>query len=214
MSSLPRILASGALFTLLGGLGGCGFQPLYAAPGVTPKLAAIEVSRPDGRPGFLLGQSLDDELGNNSGGRPIYRLTMQLSETRIPRGININNVATRYEVDLTASYQLSEIATRTPVTKGTVTVNATYDQAPQPYASLAAEQDGERRAAEAAAQRIRLELASFFAAPRPDAPTAPIAQPAALSTLTDAASPQPVLTPRERAAGASSTPAPIGTDTP
>ena len=39
----------------------------------------------------------------------------------------------------------------------------TYDSADQPYAGIAAQSDGERRAAEQVAQRIRIDLASFFA---------------------------------------------------
>jgi len=38
-------------------LAGCGFTPLYAAPGVAPGLSAIETVAPEGRTGFLLRQA-------------------------------------------------------------------------------------------------------------------------------------------------------------
>lgn len=149
-------------------VGGCaGFQPLYAAPGVTPKLSAIEVVQPDGRLGFLMGQYLADSLARDRSQPALYRLSLTNRELRVPRGITVSNVASRYEVDLTTNYALTELATGKLVTRGKVDVTVTYDVQSQPYASLTAQQDGERRAAEQAADRLRLELATYFASPRP-----------------------------------------------
>jgi LPS-assembly lipoprotein len=183
------------------GLGGCGFTPLYAVQGVSSQLSAIEVARPDGRTGYLLGQSLDDELGRDTRADPQYRLTVQLNEVRAGRGININNVATEYEVDLTANYQLTDYKTRQQVTKGVVAVNATYNTANQPYASVADELDAEGRAAETAAQRIRLALASYFASPHPNGAVVP-AQGVTNNAFIGVPTNETVQTPRERAAKA------------
>lgn len=206
----PTLLLTAALGLAALGLGGCGFTPLYAAPGVTPKLASIQVSRPDGRTGFLMGQYLDDDFGKNRGVAPAYRLLLKTNEVRIPRGIRVNNVASRYEVDLNTTYTLIDIATRKIVTAGLVKVNVTYDSADQPYAGIAAEQDGQRRAAEQAAQRIQLELASYFASPRPvqtDLTGRLNAEAVALSTYSERLQPAAVQSPRERALGQ---PAPQG----
>ena len=46
---------------------------------------------------------------------------------------------------------------------GVVRVELTYDSADQPYASIAAQQDAQQRAAEEAARRIHLELAAWLA---------------------------------------------------
>ncbi|MEI9891454.1 MAG: hypothetical protein WDN45_13855 [Caulobacteraceae bacterium] len=43
----------------------------------------------------------------------------------------------------------------------------TYDVQSAPYSALSESQDGERRAAEQAADRVRVEIATFFASPRP-----------------------------------------------
>ena len=159
--------------SLMLGLGGCaGFTPMYGAPGVSPKLSSIVVAQPDGRLGFFMHQYLNDALAYDSGEPSLYRLSVANREVRSAQGVTIASVASRYEVDLTTTYTLTEIATGKQVTTGRVMVNVTYDVVNQPYAALAAEQDGERRVAEQAADRIRLELASFFASPPPVAPTA------------------------------------------
>jgi hypothetical protein len=116
----------------------------------------------------------------------------------VPRGITISNVASRYEVDLTTNYTLIEIATGKQITKGQVQVNVTYDVQDQPYASLTAQQDGERRVAEQAADRLRVELASYFASPRP---TSGIVAAPDQSTYSDRLPGAVLQTPRQQATG-------------
>jgi LPS-assembly lipoprotein len=197
------VAAPGGLMALAGAallLGGCGFTPLYATKtGVTPQLAAIEVHRPNGRTGYLMGDSLDDELGRDTSVPAKYHLQYAVHEVRVPQGINASNEATRYEVDLVVDYTLSDIKTHAQVTKGRVSVNATYNAADQPYASMAASLDGEKRAAEAAAQRVRLELASYFASPHPNPTVMP--QGAITNTFNDMITAEPVQSPRDRALG-------------
>ena len=144
-------------------LGGCGFNPLYAQTGVVSNLAAIDVVAPEGRTGFLLRQSLDDAFAKNRSVPASYRMTLALAEARYPRGIRIDNVATRYEYVLTANYTLAALPSGALAKKGTVRVELTYDSADQPYASISAQQDAQQRGAEEAARRIQLELAAWLA---------------------------------------------------
>jgi len=153
-------------------LSGCaGFQPLYGEAGVTSNLAGIEVEAPDGRTGFLIGQHLDDALGRNRGAPTTYTMQLSVGEARYPRGVRIDNVATRYEYVLTADYVLVSRASGAVAKRGRVRVELTYDSADQPYASISAQQDAQDRAAEEAARRIELELAVWLAngAPPPGA---------------------------------------------
>ena len=114
-------------------LGGCGgFTPLYGAQGVTSKMAAISVSQPDGRLGFYMREYLEDSLARDRNQPAAYRLSFTNREMRVPRGITISNVASRYEVDLSTNYSLIEIATGKEVTKGLVQVNVAYDVQAQP----------------------------------------------------------------------------------
>jgi LPS-assembly lipoprotein len=157
---LPAALAVTAALAL----SGCaGFQPLYAQPEVVRNLAAIQVNAPTGRTGYLIRQHLDDAFAKDHAVAPAYTMDLRLSEARYPRGVRIDNVATRYEYILTASYALRATATGAVAKQGSVRVELTYDSADQPYASISAQQDAQDRAADEAARRIELELAVWLA---------------------------------------------------
>jgi LPS-assembly lipoprotein len=199
--SMLRPAATLSVLALALGLSGCaGFTPLYAAQGVSPKLSAIEVTQPDGRLGFYMREYLDDSLARDRNQPAVYRLSVANRELRVPRGITISNVASRYEVDLATTYTLTEIATGQVVTRGQIQVNVTYDVQNQPYASLAAQQDGERRVAEQAAERLRIELASYFASPRPTPPASALV-PVDQSTYSERLPGAVLQSPRQQASG-------------
>ncbi len=160
---MNRVVFAAALMTAGLGLAGCGFTPLYGAPGVTAQLTAIQVTTPPGRTGQLIREHLDDALARDKGAAPRYRMDLQLSETRYPRGVRVDNVATRYEYVLTAAYTLSALPSGSPVKNGVAIVQVTYDSADQPYASISAQQDAQDRAAGEAARKIELELAAWLA---------------------------------------------------
>jgi len=153
------LAAAGAALTL----SGCGFAPLYGEPGVVSGLASIHVTAPPGRTGELIREHLDDVLAHSSDAKPAYQMTLQLYEQRFPRGIRVDNVATRYEYVLTAVYTLTPSEGTAKPKIGRVRVEVTYDSADQPYASVAAQQDAQDRAAEEAARKIQLELAVWMA---------------------------------------------------
>ncbi|KQW69123.1 hypothetical protein ASE17_13315 [Phenylobacterium sp. Root77] len=152
------LLATGAIT-----LAGCGFTPLYGNPAVTAQLHSVQVTTPPGRTGQLLREHLDDALANAKGGAPQYRMDLALSETRYPRGLRVDNVATRYEYVLTANYTLVSSASGVAVMSGSTRAQVTYDSADQPYASITAQQDAQDRAAAECARLIQLELAAWLA---------------------------------------------------
>ncbi|HEY3696077.1 LPS assembly lipoprotein LptE [Phenylobacterium sp.] len=163
MRRCRNLALAAALGLAAPGLQACGFTPLYAVPGVTSRLSAVDVVAPEGRTGYLIREHLDDALAKNRGAAPIYRMQLQLSEQRYPRGLRVDNVATRYEYVLTANYSLVSLPSGAEAKRGSVRVQLTYDSADQPYASIAAQQDVADRAAEEAAHRIQLELAAWLA---------------------------------------------------
>ena len=161
--SLPRTCVFALAAATALALSACGFTPLYAARGVSPSLAAIQVAAPQGRAGQLVRESLDDALARDAARPAAYRMDLALTEQRYPRGLRVDNVATRYEYVLVASYTLVALPSGGAAKRGRVRVQVTYDSADQPYASVAAQQDAQARAAAEAARRIELELAVWMA---------------------------------------------------
>ena len=157
-----RIAALGAALALPM-LGGCGFTPLYAAPGVTPGLSSVQVITPEGRTGHLLSEDLQDDLAADVGKPPLYRLALDVDETRYARGLTTERLATWYELSVHVRYSLIEISSGRTLTAGIMPINVSYNAANDPYAGIVAQQDGQKRAASEAAQRIRIKLAAWFA---------------------------------------------------
>lgn len=146
-------------FTLV--LAGCGFRPLYG-PGLQPQLAGIYVEPMAEREGYELRNTLIDLLGSNgteAGKR--YRLKVHLTQSS--RGVALRNDAsiTRYNNTLDASYVLTDMTGAT-VTTGSQTSLSAYNVAASPYATLAAQRDSSKRAAQDIAQRIQIDLAAWF----------------------------------------------------
>jgi LPS-assembly lipoprotein len=166
-----RALAACALSALALGLAGCGFTPLYATPGVAPGLGGIEVITPEGRTGHLLAEQLRDEFALGPERPAAYRLNLAVDETRYARGLQVEDVASWYELSVRVSYSLVDIATGATLDAGVVPVSVSYDAVRDPYAGVVAQQDSQERAAREAAVRLRLELSRYFASrgaePRP-----------------------------------------------
>jgi LPS-assembly lipoprotein len=156
-------LAALGLVAVLPALSACGFTPLYAQPGVTPAMAAIRVVTPEGRIGHLISENLQDDLAVGARREPLYQLNLAIDEKRYPRGLNVQQTATWYELRLAVSYSLVEIASGRTITAGRTPVEISYDAVDDPYAGIVAQQDGQKRAAAEASQRIRLEIADYFA---------------------------------------------------
>jgi LPS-assembly lipoprotein len=163
----PTGLGLGALLAAVA-LSGCGFTPLYATPGVTPALASIDVATPQtdagatSREGYFLRLKLNDQLGRDPDSPSRYRLATTLKEGRNAQGARVNNIASRYELDLSVIYVLSDGVTGEVLTQGSVPVKVSYDSSDPPYATVAANQDAETRAAEQAAIYVRLALSHYF----------------------------------------------------
>ncbi len=143
-------------------LSGCGFTPVYAQKGLPGELANIDVITTDSRTGYFLRQNLVSGF-NTLDGQKRYRLSVKLSERRYDVGAGINDIAVRTEISTSVEYTLTETATRKVLTHGTFVDATTYNaNAQSPYAGVAAQKDGQQRAATAIGERIRNELVLFF----------------------------------------------------
>ncbi|MBU2396001.1 MAG: hypothetical protein KKB87_00990, partial [Alphaproteobacteria bacterium] len=139
------------------GLTGCGFTPLYGETGVGASLSRIAVTTQDDRLGYRVREQLEDALGRDGAQAPLWRLETALEQSRRPLGRRIDDTATRYELTVRGAWTLTPVSGGAPVT-GVETVTTTYAAADQPFAAIAAQQDGEDRAAAILARRIRLNL--------------------------------------------------------
>jgi LPS-assembly lipoprotein len=139
------------------GLAGCGFNPLYGNAGTGSTLSRIAVSTQDDRLGYRVREQLEDALGRDGGQTPLWRLQTTIEQSRRPLGRRIDDTATRYELTVRGSWILTPVSGGTPLS-GVETVTTTYSAADQPYAAIAAQQDGEERAAAELARLIRLDV--------------------------------------------------------
>ena len=169
-----RTLAILALSVLLAG---CGFHPLYATPdlpngGMRDRLAAIYVEPVPERVGYQLRNQLIDLLDGQSqaaGARYILRINLTTKSEAVgvqsqtaPGGVT-QTAITRYNDKLTAEYDLVDPKTDAVIAHGVETGLSSYNVLGSPYATLSVQQDADRRAAEDIADRIRIDLAVWFA---------------------------------------------------
>lgn len=165
---MKRTLAAAALALSMMALTACaGFTPLYGRPGVEGGLSSIETVAAEGRGGYLLREQLDDALAHHPGSPAAYKLYFSVNEQRFARGVRLDNVANRYELRMSVDWRLMDARTGAEVHKGRTDVSVTYDSADQPYAAIAAQQDGQERAAAEAARKIQLDLATWLAGDKP-----------------------------------------------
>ena len=151
--------AAALAFVSCVGLAGCGFTPMYGdAGGVGSSLSRIAVSAQDDRLGYRVREQLEDALGRDASQAPQWRLETVIEQSRRPLGRRIDDTATRYELTVRGAWTLTPTSGATPPISGVETVTTTYAAADQPYAAIAAQQDGEERAAAELARLIRLDL--------------------------------------------------------
>lgn len=162
-SGLTRWLGAGVVVVACAALAACGFTPLYASPGVVPGMSAIGVEVEHGRTAYLLREDLDDAFGRDARKPRAYRLKVAVEEKRFPRGLRVDNVANRYELQLKISYTLLAASSQAVLMTGMKTISVTYDSADAPYGGISAQLDGQKRAASEASQQIAMDVARFFA---------------------------------------------------
>lgn len=139
------------------GLSACGFTPLYSENGIGSSLSRVAVTTQDDRLGYRVREQLEDALGRDGAQAPLWRLETALVQSRRPLGRRIDDTATRYELTVRGVWTLTPTAGG-PAISGVETVTITYAAADQPFAAIAAQQDGEERAAAELARLIRLDL--------------------------------------------------------
>lgn len=134
-----------SVLTLLAALplAACGFSPAYAPGGAAGRLhGRVAVAAPTDRNGFELVRQLETRLGQPVA--PLFDLTTSLSLRRVSGGITPDNQITRYQLQGTAVWSLSQIEGER-VAGGTARSFTSWSATGSTIAGLAAEEDAARR---------------------------------------------------------------------
>jgi LPS-assembly lipoprotein len=142
-------------------LAGCGFHPLYGSA-TAPQLASVFVEPIAERDGYEMRNQLID-LFNSDGQEAGKRYLLKITLNESSNGIALQNDATitRYNQALEAKFVLTD-AQGVELFHGEQAEQTAYNVVQSPYATLAAQQDSSKRAAQDLAERIRLQLAVWF----------------------------------------------------
>jgi LPS-assembly lipoprotein len=148
-------------------LAGCNLHPLHggaSGAALNRDLAAVEVDPADRRLDQTMRNFLIEEL-NPAGVQlpPEYRLTVVLQRAKNALAIQLDDVATRFDLSLAATFELKAKADSRVLYRSAIRRVVSYNVRSEPFATLVAEQDAERRAAREVSRQIRTQLALYFA---------------------------------------------------
>lgn len=161
-----RRIALALALTAPGLAAGCGWTPMYADRATAPAsvdLRSIKVDPISERIGQRLEMALRTSLNPNGIPTPArYELKTTLAVNRSDLGLQSQGLATRGQVDVTATYQLTEIATRKPLLTNTVHVSDSFDILANGYATVVTEDDARTRTVEELRGEIVARLTMFM----------------------------------------------------
>jgi LPS-assembly lipoprotein len=166
-TSLARF-ARASLVALAGviALSACTVQPLYgpspSGSAVATALAAVTIDPVDNRVGQELRNKLISDLGGEPA-TPAYRMKLVVSSAESALGVTPVEAAPAYSLTVSATYEVTSIASGEIVLRGTSRGTASFDRINQIYANTRARLDAENRAAHLAADDIRVRVAAAAA---------------------------------------------------
>jgi LPS-assembly lipoprotein len=149
------------------GLGaGCGWTPLYADRTTTPAAADLRAVKVDAI-AERIGQHLEMALRSafNPNGIPTpprYELKTTLAVNRSDLGIQSQGLATRGQVDVVATYVLTNITNKKPLLTNTIHVSDSFDILANGYATVVTEEDARNRCVEELRGEITARLTMFM----------------------------------------------------
>lgn len=151
-------------------LSACGFTPVHA-PSMADASTAFDNIRvelaeteyiTDQESGYYLQQHLKDRLGANNG-QHILRVTPKTSRGNY--GLSSRDVATRYDMRMNVDYVLLDSDTGEELYSGDTRAISTFGSPVDPYSRIASQRTAAEQVAREAADRILLQLASYYKDP-------------------------------------------------
>ena len=142
------------LFTALAG---CGFTPAYGPSGPANGIdGSIRVADPTDKNAFDLVERLEERLGRPQADR--FDLTYTIRTEAIGVGITPENATTRFNLEGTIDWTLTDRGTDTRVTGGTVRSFTSWSATGSTVAGTAAEEDAALRLMRLLADQIVTRL--------------------------------------------------------
>ena len=154
MSSCNRrfVLTAAAL-----ALTGCGFTPAYAPGGPAATLLdRVAMDAPTDKNGFDLVERLEERLGRST--QAGWQLGYHITTTSENRTITPTNAITRYNLNGSVDYTLTNTATGAVATHGTVSTFTSYSASGTVVATRASETDAGVRLMRLLADQIVMRL--------------------------------------------------------
>lgn len=158
---LRNLIAVGVL-----ALAGCALTPAYGPGGTGTALhGRVQLRAPADVDSFALNRRLEERLGPEQAAA--YALNYRLTTASVAQGITPDEVTTRYSLNGTADFALTEIASGQVVTKGRVSSFTSYSAIGTTIATLAAERDAHERLMVMLADQIVTRLLATGPKPAP-----------------------------------------------
>lgn len=163
MSSARR--AGLALLALLA-LSGCGFEPLHGGAtgrSMDQTLERIDIAPIEDRSGQILRNGLIDRLQPHGAGRDVrYSLSVKTNETRGGLGIQRDATATFSQLQVFASFQLTDIASKAVIYNGTARSVSTFSLPDAGFGVVVALDDARNRALVQLSDDIAMRVTAFL----------------------------------------------------
>ena len=144
----------------------CTVTPLYSTASngnsVQAELAAISILPATDRLTQITRNELVFAFGAAQRVTTRYELSLRATSASVPDVTGVNIPLTRLTV--TIRYSLVELESGEVIVSGSASADTSYQQSNQGFATERAREDAEARAARAAAESVRLEIAAALAA--------------------------------------------------
>ena len=138
-------------------LAACGFTPAYGPSGPAQGIqSSIRVADPTDKNAFDLVERLEERLGRPKADR--FDLTYTIKTTATGVGITPDNAITRYNLNGTIDWALTNRATNARVSGGQVKSFTSYSATGSTVAGFAAQEDAARRLMRILADQITARL--------------------------------------------------------
>ena len=161
---LPK-LAPLALLAALA-LSACNMTPAYGPGGTGTALRGqVALAEPNDVDSFSLNRRLSDRLGPVEAAK--WQLNYRLTTAVVAQGITPDDVTTRYSLNGTVDFALTDITTGAPVTQGRVSSFTSYSATGTTIATLSSERDAHERLMVMLADQIVTRLLATGPKPAP-----------------------------------------------